>query len=93
MSIHRPKRSSPRTNRESPTSLEPREDDRPASWSEAVEGMDDTQFRVYSVKESYAMGEGVSHPKFGSGVVVDVDPNKMAVLFESGERRLVHSLA
>ncbi|MFW5738930.1 MAG: hypothetical protein ACOC1F_01045 [Myxococcota bacterium] len=92
MSIHRPKRASFRTNRESSTSLEPKEDPRPASWTEAVEGKNDTDFRAYSVRESYVMGDGVSHPKFGPGVVVEVEPNKMAVLFESGERRLVHSM-
>lgn len=92
MSIHRPKRASYRANRESPTSLEPKEEPRPADWSEAVQGKGEGEFRAYSVKETYATGDGVTHPKFGPGVVVEVEPNKMAVLFESGERRLVHSM-
>lgn len=92
MSIHRPKRVSFRSNRESSTSLEPQADERPASWAEAVEGKGDSDFRAYSVKETYVPGDGVSHPKFGPGVVVGVEPNKMDVLFESGERKLAHSL-
>jgi hypothetical protein len=92
MSINRPKRVSFRGNRESSTLLGSPKDTRPASWTEAVEGKSDSDFRTYSVKETYANGEGLSHPKFGPGVVVDVEPNKIGVLFESGERRLAHSL-
>lgn len=92
MSINRPKRVSFRSNRESSTTFDAQKDLRPASWSEAVDGKDEGHFRSYSVKETYATGEGLSHPKFGPGVVVDVEPNKIGVLFESGERRLVHSM-
>ena len=70
MSISRPKRATFRSNRESPTILDKQEDDRPASWAEAMDNKDVETFRSYSVKESYAKGDGVTHPKFGPGVVV-----------------------
>lgn len=92
MSINRPKRATFRSNRESPTVLDQQEEERPANWSAVMEGKTDGDFRTYSVKETYSKGDGVQHPKFGQGVVVAVEPTKIDVLFESGERRLVHSL-
>jgi hypothetical protein len=45
--------------------------------------------RGYSIKELYAPGERVDHPKFGLGVVEDTgSPGKMTVFF-SGVRRVL----
>ncbi len=93
MSIHRPKRASFRSNRDSESGLDPKESTRPTDWAAAVQGKSDDTFRAYSVKETYATGDGVTHPKFGNGVVVEVEATKIAVLFESGERRLAHAMS
>jgi hypothetical protein len=93
MSIPRPKRVSFRNNRESSTLLDQQISTRPASWAEAVDGKSEADFRAYSVKETYACGDGLSHPKFGTGVVVEVEASKIAVLFEAGERRLAHGMS
>ncbi|HNS97631.1 MAG TPA: hypothetical protein PLJ27_26905 [Polyangiaceae bacterium] len=92
MSIHRPKRVSFRSDRESESSLDPQEKNRPESWSAAVQALGDNAQRPYSIKETYSIGQGLTHPKFGLGVVVEVESAKIAVLFESGERRLAHAM-
>ncbi len=93
MSIHRPKRASVRSDRASESSLDPKASARPTDWAAAVQGKSEASFRAYSVKETYATGDGVTHPKFGNGLVVEVEATKIAVLFESGERRLAHAMA
>lgn len=45
--------------------------------------------RKYSATEKFAMGELVDHPKFGVGVVTGLEPGRVAILFESGSRKLV----
>jgi hypothetical protein len=45
--------------------------------------------RKYSATEKFAKGELVDHPKFGVGVVTDLEPGRVAILFESGSRKLV----
>jgi hypothetical protein len=46
--------------------------------------------RAYKPADTYAKGEWVTHPKFGAGVVFGVEGAKIRVLFEAGERVLVH---
>jgi len=92
MSIHRPKRVTYRSSRESnPLDPEPKEN-KPASWAEAVQGKSDADFTPYAVKTTYTVGALIKHPKFGNGVVVAVEPQKIDVLFESGERKLANAL-
>lgn len=45
--------------------------------------------RKYSATEKFAAGELVEHPKFGVGVVTGVEPGRVAILFDSGARKLV----
>ena len=52
----------------------------------------DDAFRTYGVKETFVSGDFLRHPKFGNGLVVAVENGKIDVLFESGERKLVHAL-
>ncbi len=40
---------------------------------------------------SYLVGEAVRHPKFGAGVVTEVDGNKLLVDFEGGAKRVISS--
>lgn len=45
--------------------------------------------RKYAATERFAKGELVEHPKFGVGVVTSLEPGRVAILFESGSRKLV----
>jgi hypothetical protein len=46
--------------------------------------------RRYSARESYAPGERIAHPNFGTGVVEAVpDPGKVAVRFPDGRKTLI----
>jgi hypothetical protein len=44
---------------------------------------------TYSAAAKVTAGDVVEHPKFGSGVVLGVEPGRAHVLFESGARKLV----
>jgi hypothetical protein len=50
----------------------------------------DEAFLAYSQGGRYEQNALVNHPKFGKGIVVEVDGNKVHVLFEEGVRRLLH---
>lgn len=45
--------------------------------------------RKYAATEKFEMGELVEHAKFGVGVVTGLEPGRVAILFESGARKLV----
>lgn len=45
--------------------------------------------RPYSMRETFAAGDPISHPKFGKGVVLEVlEAKKCAILFEEGRKVL-----
>ena len=47
--------------------------------------------RPYRIKESFAVGDRISHSKFGEGVVEQiVGPQKIQVFFSGGRRVLAH---
>lgn len=46
---------------------------------------------TYAPSATYTKGDWITHRKFGAGVVFGVEPGKVQVLFESGERVLVHA--
>lgn len=92
MSIHRPKRVTFRSSREN-NPLDPQPKDlKPTDWASAVEGKAEGEFVAYNVKTTYPVGALIKHPKFGNGIVVGVESQKIDVLFESGERKLAHAL-
>ncbi len=45
----------------------------------------------YSIKEKFAMNQKIEHPKFGLGVVRDVQQEKIEVIFSDEVRNLVHN--
>jgi hypothetical protein len=54
----------------------------------------DVVVRDYSMRETFAAGEPVQHPKFGKGVVLEVlESNKVAILFEEGRKVLAMGAA
>jgi len=49
----------------------------------------DRIIRAYSMRETFALGEPINHPKFGKGVVLEIlDAKKVAILFEEGRKVL-----
>jgi hypothetical protein len=91
MSIHRPKRAaarrsdSPAAGRASSSSAP-----KPPKWKDVVADKPDGAFAAYAPALTFEKDALVSHSKFGKGVVVDVDGNKVHVLFEEGVRKLLH---
>jgi hypothetical protein len=61
------------------------------TWAESVEGKDDSAFAAYSMTAKFAKGALLAHPKFGKGVVLDVEPTRIEVLFEDGTKKLGHA--
>ena len=49
------------------------------------------ELRPYSMQERFAAGDGIMHPKFGVGVVVEVRAGKIDVKFGREVKTLVHA--
>ena len=60
------------------------------TWEESTEGKADDQFVPYAMTERYAKGQLILHSKFGKGVVVDADAQKVEILFQEGKKKLGH---
>ena len=50
----------------------------------------DKAFVAYATASTFAKDALVSHPKFGKGIVLEVEGNKINILFEEGIRKLMH---
>jgi hypothetical protein len=61
------------------------------TWAEHLEGKGDESFVVYALAHRYTKGQLVAHPKFGKGVVIGVETQRIEVLFEEGPKKLGHS--
>jgi hypothetical protein len=59
----------------------------PDSWREMMAAAKKTV--PYSASATFTVGDAVDHPKFGVGVVTAIETGRVAILFESGERKLV----
>jgi predicted nucleic acid-binding Zn-ribbon protein len=58
---------------------------------EIVEADESRPRRAFSMSETYEVGDRVTHPNFGEGVVQQITaPTKIVVLFHAGEKTLVH---
>jgi hypothetical protein len=62
-------------------------------WEKDVASQPDDAFAKYAPKSRFAKDAFVVHAKFGKGVVVDVEPSRVEVLFQDGPKKLVHGLA
>jgi hypothetical protein len=94
MSIHRPKRAASRRG-ESSSSLRTASNApsvKPPKWKDVVADQPEQAFVAYSSAATFAQNSLILHPKFGKGLVVEVDGNKVHILFEEGVRKLVHGL-
>lgn len=52
----------------------------------------DESFTPYAPGVRYAKDALITHPKFGKGIVTDLDGQKIDVLFQDGPRKLTHGL-
>ena len=62
-------------------------------WEKDVSSQPDELFAKYAPKERFAKDSFLVHPKFGKGVVTDVEPSRVEVLFQDGPKKLAHGLA
>lgn len=60
------------------------------TWEQQVEGKADDAFVAYALSTRFEKGQLVTHVKFGKGVVVDVEPSRVEILFQDGKKKLGH---
>ena len=61
------------------------------TWAEHMEGKADDAFVPYALATKFEKGALISHPKFGKGIVVNVEGPRIEVLFEEGAKKLGHA--
>jgi hypothetical protein len=71
----------------------PREKAEVRPFSDLLAGKDMASARRYSARETFKEGDVLQHPTFGPGLVQGARGDKIDVVFESGEKKLVHGLA
>jgi len=90
MSIHRPKRATSRKESATARGAGPSGPPKPPKWKEAVAEQPDGAFSAYATGSTFEKDALVAHSKFGKGIVLEVDGNKVQILFEEGIRKLLH---
>ncbi len=61
-------------------------------WSRVMGKVEGTDPQPYIMSETYEEQNVIDHSKFGLGVVKEViDPTKISVVFENGEKVMVHN--
>ena len=61
------------------------------TWAD-VEGKAEDSFVPFAMARRYAKGDLITHPKFGRGLVLGVEPQRIEVLFQDGKKKLGHSV-
>jgi hypothetical protein len=61
------------------------------TWAE-VESKPEESFVAFALSSRYAKGDLISHPKFGKGLVIGVEPTRIEVLFQEGKKKLGHAV-
>lgn len=62
------------------------------TWTD-VEGKPEESFVPFAMSTRYVKGTLISHPKFGKGLVLGVEPQRIEVLFQDGKKKLGHSVS
>ena len=91
MSIHRPKRATFRKADDARGDKASQQSAKLPPWQEAIADKPDDAFVPYAPAAALSADTLVSHPKFGKGVVVGLEPGKVAILFEEGVKKLVRT--
>jgi protein-arginine kinase activator protein McsA len=61
-------------------------------WSRLIAKSENELPKTYQMNETYDQNDVIEHNKFGTGVVVTViDPSKISVVFEEGEKTLIQN--
>lgn len=61
-------------------------------WSRLISKSENELSKTYQMNGTYVQNDVIEHTKFGTGVVVTViDPSKISVVFEDGEKTLIHN--
>ena len=60
-------------------------------WEEAMKGHDFANARRYRIDEVFEKDNIIDHKKFGLGLVTEVMPTKIAVVFRDGQKTMVHN--
>jgi hypothetical protein len=88
------KRTNPKADRRVSTgssagdSVSPRARKKEITWQEAMADKSESAFVNYAVKDTFAPGTLLSHPRFGKGIVLSVEGQKMEVLFAESKKNL-----
>lgn len=92
MSMKRTKQRGPGGGRDKDTETDfwakPKEAEK--TWEQALENQPDEAFTAYAMTARYTKGQLIIHPKFGKGVVTDVEPVRVEILFQEGKKKLGH---
>jgi hypothetical protein len=59
------------------------------TWQEAMADKAEAAFVNYTMREHFTLGTLLSHPRFGKGIVLNVEGQKMEVLFADSKKRLI----
>ena len=59
------------------------------TWEDVADKPDDA-FTAYSMAQKFTKGQLLVHPKFGKGIVMDVEPARVEILFQDGKKKLGH---
>jgi len=60
------------------------------TWEEATRDKPDEDFMPYVMSARLQVGQLVAHAKFGRGVVVSAEAQRVEILFEDGKKKLGH---
>ena len=63
------------------------------TWEQQVADKPDDTIAPYSMATKYEKGQFVLHSKFGKGVIVDVEAQRVEILFQEGKKKLGHAQA
>ena len=61
------------------------------TWAEHLEGKGDDAYVQYAMTARFTRGQLLVHPKFGRGIVIGVEGQRIEVLFEDGPKKLGHA--
>jgi len=60
------------------------------TWEQQMENQPEEAFAQYAMTARYTKGQLLLHPKFGKGVIVEVEPQRVEILFQEGKKKLGH---
>lgn len=60
-------------------------------WAEMLAKVKDDTRKPYNMKQKFDLDTTIQHPKFGVGVITAVNAEQIQVMFELGQKALVHN--